>query len=191
MAKQFPALDAPLTAFIGRQHIFFTASAAPGSRVNVSPKDGRSFRVLGPNRAAWLDQTGSGNETAAHTLAGGPLTAMFCAVQGPPLILRLYGHGRIVLRGRPEYARLLADAFDGDEPPGARQIVVLDFDLVQTSCGYGVPLFDYAGERENLRRWAEAKGEDGLDDYRRDKNAVSIDGLPTGMFDETASPAAE
>ncbi|MGA0600234.1 hypothetical protein ACO2Q3_05955 [Caulobacter sp. KR2-114] len=188
MAKQFTALDATLTAFIGRQHVFFAASAAPGSRVNVSPKDGASFRVLGPNRAAWLDQTGSGNETAAHTLAGGPVTVMFCAFQGPPLILRLYGRARIALRGAPDYARLLAEAFAGEEPPGARQIVVLDFDLVQTSCGYGVPLFDHVGERDNLRRWAEAKGEDGLDDYRREKNAVSLDGLPTGMFD---LPAAE
>lgn len=187
MAKQFPALDASLTAFIGRQHIFFAASAAASSRVNISPKDNKSLRVLGPNQVAYLDQTGSGNETSAHMLADGRMTIMFCAFQGPPLILRLYGKGRIWLRGSGEYARLLSESFDAVEPPGARQIVVLDFDLVQTSCGYGVPLFDYVDERENLIRWAESRGADGMDDYRREKNAISIDGLPTGMFDQWAA----
>jgi hypothetical protein len=187
MAKQFPALDAALTAFIGRQHIFFAASATASSRVNVSPKDNKALRVLSPNQVAYLDQTGSGNETSAHMLADGRMTIMFCAFQGPPLILRLYGRGRIHLRGGPKYARLLSEAFDGAEPPGARQIVTLDFDLVQTSCGYGVPLYDYGGERENLVRWAETRGPDGMDEYRREKNAVSIDGLSTGMFDQWAA----
>jgi len=189
MAKQFPALDAALTDFIGRQRIFFTASAADGARINLSPKDGKSFRVLGPNRAAWLDQTGSGNETAAHLRADGRLTVMFCAFEGLPQILRLYGRGRIVPRGGDEYAALLAEPFGGEEPAGARQIVVLDFDLAQTSCGYGVPLFDYVDERPNLIRWATAQGEDGMDAYRRRKNAVSLDGLPTGLIED--APAAE
>jgi hypothetical protein len=189
MAKQFPALDASLTAFIGRQHVFFTASAAAGARINLSPKDAKSFRVLSPNRAAWLDQTGSGNETAAHLRADGRLTVMFCAFEGLPQILRLYGRGRIVPRGGADYAALLAERFAGEEPPGARQIVVLDFDLAQTSCGYGVPLFDYVDERPNLLRWAESQGEAGMDDYRRRKNAVSLDGLDTGLFQ--GAPAAE
>jgi hypothetical protein len=106
---------------------------------------------------------------------------MFCAFEGPPVILRLYGIGKSLVRGTAEYAELLEQLFDNEEPPGARQIVWLDIDLVQTSCGYGVPLFEYAGERPTLIRWAQAKGEDGLTEYRRLKNSVSIDGLPTGL----------
>ncbi|HEX7758078.1 MAG TPA: pyridoxamine 5'-phosphate oxidase family protein [Caulobacteraceae bacterium] len=182
MAKQFPAIDKATGGFICRQHVFFVASAAQSGRVNLSPKDARSLRVLGPNQAAYLDQTGSGNETSAHLKADGRLTFMFCAFEGQPLILRLYGRGRVILRGGAEYQRLLADWFAGEEPPGARQIILLDIDLVQTSCGYGVPLFDYVEERPNLVRWAESRGEEGMEEYRREKNAVSLDGLPTGMF---------
>jgi hypothetical protein len=108
---------------------------------------------------------------------------MFCAFAGPPLILRLYGHGKTLGRGSREYSDLLASAFANEERPGSRQIVVLDVDLVQTSCGYGVPLFAYVDERPTLTRWAEAKGEDRLEEYRRLKNRFSIDGLPTGLFE--------
>lgn len=181
MAKQFPALDDKLVAFIGRQSIFFAASAAEGTRVNLSPRGTDAFRVLGPNRVCWLDRTGSGNETAAHMRADGRLTAMFCAFEGPPLILRLYGRGHVLYRGTAAYEALLAEAFEGREPLGARQIVVLEADLVQTSCGYGVPLFDAVGPRDTLDRWAESKGEEGLAAYRLEKNAVSMDGLPTGL----------
>jgi hypothetical protein len=183
MAKQFQSLEANQQKFILQQRIFFAASAAAEGRVNVSPKDGAALRILSANRVAYLDQTGSGNETAAHLRANGRLTLMFCAFDGPPLILRLYGHGHALLRGRPAYCELLASWFSNLLPPGARQIVVLDVDLVQTSCGYGVPLFEYVDERPTLRRWAEAKGEAGLEDYRRSKNAFSIDGLPTGLLD--------
>jgi hypothetical protein len=113
---------------------------------------------------------------------------MLCAFEGPPTILRLYGQGRILRRGTPEYARLLAEAFDGEEPAGARQIVLLDVDLVQTSCGFGVPLYDYRGERPALNKWAEAKGSEGLEAYRREHNAHSIDGFSTGLLED--EPAA-
>lgn len=190
MAKQFAEIGRQHRDFIERQHIFFTASAAAGSRINLSPKDAASLRVLGPNRVAYLDCTGSGNETSAHMLADGRLTIMLCAFQGPPLIMRLYGVGEVLRRGTVGYDEILAGAFDGREPVGARQIVVLSVDLVQTSCGYGVPLFDYVDERPSLTRWAEAKGEEGLEAYRRAENTVSIDGLPTGWpSDEVAVPA--
>lgn len=190
MAKQFAEIGKQHRDFIERQHIFFTASAAAGSRINLSPKDAASLRVLGPNRVAYLDCTGSGNETSAHMLADGRLTIMLCAFQGPPLIMRLYGVGEVLRRGTAGYDEILAGAFDGREPVGARQIVVLSVDLVQTSCGYGVPLFDYVDERPSLTRWAEAKGEEGLEAYRRAENTVSIDGLPTGWpSDEVAVPA--
>jgi pyridoxamine 5'-phosphate oxidase-like protein len=179
MAKMFASLTPEHQAFLLRQHIFFTASAAASGHVNVSPKDVASFRVLGANRVAYLDQTGSGNETAAHLLADGRLTLMFCSLEGAPLILRLYGRGRVLLRGGDEFKTWLNTVFDGIEHVGTRQIIVLDVERVQTSCGYGVPLYSYVDERQTLRRWAEAKGEDGIRDYWRTRNAESIDGLPT------------
>jgi hypothetical protein len=183
MAKQFGCIEAKHHEFILQQRIFFAASAAAEGRVNVSPKDGAALRILSPNRVAYLDQTGSGNETAAHLRANGRLTIMFCAFAGAPMILRLYGEGRALLRGGRAYSDLLASAFSNEERPGSRQIVVLDIDLVQTSCGYGVPLFDYVADRLTLTRWAEAKGEAGLEEYRRSTNAFSIDGLPTGILE--------
>lgn len=179
MARQFPALTPELTAFIARQPIFFTATAAPGARVNISPREGAALRVPSPNLACYLDQTGSGSETAAHLIADGRITLMLCAFQGPPMILRLYGRGTSLLRGTPDYAALLAAHYAGQEPPGARQIVRILVELVQTSCGYGVPLFEHLGDRDTLRDWATRKGEDGLLAYRAEKNAASIDGLPT------------
>jgi hypothetical protein len=182
MAKDYPALTPHLCEFIAAQHMFFTASAAAGTRINISPRSTDMFRLLGDNAALYLDRTGSGNETAAHMLADGRLTIMFCAVEGPPLILRLYGHGRAIRRGSTEYAELLAAHYADTEPLGARQMLRMDFDLVKTSCGYGVPLYDYQGERETMDKWARAKGVDGLEDYWREKNLASIDGLPTGLL---------
>ena len=184
MAKTFATIDDKHRDFIAHQRIFFTASAADGMHVNVSPRSTDAFRVLGPNTIAYLDRTGSGNETSAHITAGGRVTIMFCAVDGPPLILRLYGKGRVIHRHTPEYARLLAATFGGDAPIGARQIVMLDVDRVQTSCGYGVPLFTYQGERPSMDNWAKAKSPAELAEYRRQKNRLSIDGLPTGMPEE-------
>jgi hypothetical protein len=188
MAKDFPALTDHHRKFIAAQHVFFTASAAAGTRVNLSPRPTDCFAVLSDNAAGYLDRTGSGNETAAHALAGGAMTIMFCAFDGPPLILRLYGRGTPVMRGTAAYNELLAANFAGQEPVGTRQFLRLDFDLVKTSCGYGVPFFDYRDERDQMDRWCEGKGEDGLLAYRQDKNLVSMDGLPTG-FVEAVEPA--
>jgi hypothetical protein len=184
MAKFYPALTDALRDFIGRQHIFFTASAAAGSRVNLSPKGHDCLRVLGPAAVCYLDRTGSGNEAAAHLKADGRLTMMFCAFEGAPMILRLYGRGETFPRGTREYDALLAAHYAGAEPPGARQIVRLAIESVQTSCGFAVPLMDYREDREVLTRWAEQKGEAGLAAYRREKNIASIDGLPTGLAAE-------
>ena len=191
MATQYPSIDAQQQAFIERQHVFFVASAAPDARVNVSPKGLDALRVLGPNRVVYLDRTGSGNETAAHLLADGRLTIMFCAFEGPPRILRLYGRGRVLPRSGAEYADLLAGRFGGEEPVGARQMVELAVEMVQTSCGYGVPTFDYAGERPSLDNWAAQKGETGLRCYRREKNDASIDGLPTGFAEPVLTEPAD
>jgi hypothetical protein len=183
MAKQFPKIEPAHRDFIARQHVFFTGSAAADGRVNVSPKGMDSLRVIDDRTLAYVDLTGSGNETAAHVRAAGRLTLMLCAFEGPPLIMRLYGQGRVVPRGGEEYRRLLDSAFAGEEPPGARQIIVLDVDLVQTSCGYAVPHMSYVEDRPGLVNWADAKGEDGLRAYRAEKNMTSLDGLPTGFVE--------
>ena len=186
MAQQFPEIDARLEKFIAAQRIFFTATATAESRVNVSPREIGALRVLGPNDVVYLDQTGSGNETAAHLRADGRMTILFCAFDGPPRILRLYGTGRVIHRESEEFAALSAAHFP-ELPPGARQIVRLAVEIAQTSCGYGVPLFDYQGERPVLRNWAAGKSAAELEDYWRAKNRVSIDGLPTGLM-EPAGP---
>lgn len=184
MAKKLQGIDASLRDFIAKQRIFFNASAAAEGRVNVSPRDAKSLRVVDENTVVYIDLTGSGNETAAHLQANGRLTLMFCAFEGAPMILRLFGTGRVLRRGSSEYAAVLAQHFDNHEQSGTRQMIVLDVDRVQTSCGYNVPRFDYQGERDTLIRWAEKKGPEGLENYRREKNLRSIDGLPTGLMDE-------
>jgi Pyridoxamine 5'-phosphate oxidase len=181
MGEVFASLAPAHQEFIRRQYIFFTGSAAASGHITISPKDVAALRVVGPNRVAYLDQTGSGNETAAHLLADGRLTLMFCSFEGAPLILRLYGLGRTLFRGSEEYKNWLSTVLDAAEHIGTRQIIVLDVERVQTSCGYGVPLYSYVDERQTLRRWAETKGEDGIRQYWRKKNAESIDGLPTGI----------
>lgn len=178
MAKFYASIEPQLQGFIERQHIFFTATAAAGCRINLSPKGLDGLRVLGPNAVAYLDWTGSGNETAAHIHADGRLTIMLCAFEGPPHILRLYGRGRVLPRGGAEYRRIIDDAFDGKEPRAARQIIVLDVESAQTSCGYGVPVYGYEKERPSLANWADKQ--DDLPAYRSKHNTVSIDGLPAG-----------
>jgi hypothetical protein len=190
MGKQFASMTPAHRNFIARQRIFFAASATATSRVNVSPRPTDALRVLDERTVALLDLTGSGSETAAHLRADGRITLMFCALDEPPSILRLYGRGTSLPRGSEDYAALLASVYGNQEPLGARQIVHIDIDLVQTSCGYGVPLFEYVGERDTLHRWAEQKGDAGLEEYRRQKNARSLDGLPTGLADEDSAPVA-
>jgi hypothetical protein len=187
MGKQFARIEPEHRTFIEQQRIFFVASAPPKGRVNVSPKGLSSFRVLGENDAAYLDCTGSGSETRAHLIASDDkrLTIMFCAFDGDPVILRLYGQGQSLMRGTPEYAALIPQF---EEVPGARQIVRLDVDLVQTSCGLGVPLFDYKQERGGLVRYWTAQGIDNLRKYWGLKNKKSIDGLPTGFAPDSMIP---
>lgn len=181
MAKQFDRILPEHAAFIARQHLFFTGSAAPDGRVNISPKGLDTLRLLGDRTVAYLDLTGSGNETAAHLRLSPRLTLMFCAFEGPPLILRLYGTGRSLGLGTPEFEDR-AGAFT--LLAGTRQIIEVQVDLVQTSCGFGVPLLDFREDRTALTRQAEAWGEAGLRDYWKRKNLSSIDGFPTGLRDE-------
>ena len=177
MDKFFDHIDEALADFINRQHVFFTASAVEEGRVNLSPKGMDCLRILGPRRIAYLDLTGSGNETSAHMEANGRLTVMFCAFDGAPLILRAYGTAQIRRLGSQGYDDLIGHFV---EHVGARQIVDMEIQALQTSCGYAVPLMQFEGHRPNLLRWAEKKGEEGLTNYRHAHNRVSIDGLRTG-----------
>jgi hypothetical protein len=180
MAKLYDQITDRLAEFIQAQPLFFVASAplAADGHVNLSPKGLDCLRILSPTQVAYLDLTGSGNETSAHIQENGRITLMFCAFNGPPNILRLYGQGRTILPGTAEW-ETLRPLFP--EHPGARQIVVADISRVQTSCGYAVPLMDLVGQRDTLVRWAEAKGDHELDAYRQEKNLCSIDGLPTAL----------
>jgi hypothetical protein len=190
MAKLFPAIVPELRAFIEKQQMFFVASAplTAEGHVNMSPKGLDCLRILSPERVAYLDLTGSGNETSAHLRENGRITLMFCAFAGPPRILRLYGHGRTVLPGDAEWTTLRPMFVDY---PGARQIVVADITRVQTSCGFAVPRYDYVAQRATLLDWATAKGPEELEEYRAEKNACSIDGLPTPLGDQlTKEPAS-
>ncbi len=184
MGNQYSKLEQKHQAFISRQKIFFTATAAAESKVNVSPRSTDAFRVLDEASTLYLDRTGSGNETAAHLKADGRMTIMFCAFEGPPQIMRLYGRGRILHRSSKEFAKLLEQHFDGNAPLGARQMVRLDIEMLQTSCGFGVPLFDYKDERSALDRWTEKKGPQGIEDYWREENVESLDGLQTGLIEQ-------
>lgn len=183
MGKVYDAIAPEHEAFIAQQPLFFVGSApaALAGHVNLSPKGLDSFRVIDSSTVAYLDLTGSGNETAAHLTENGRLTIMFCAFSGNPKILRLYCRGRVVTRLSGEWAALRARF---PAIPGDRQIVVGDVTAVQTSCGFGVPLMDVTAQRDQLPRWADAKGADGLRDYRRTRNAVSLDGLLSPTTDE-------
>ncbi len=181
MARFYPQLEPKHRDFIAAQKIFFTASGTPTSRINLSPKGMDSLRVLSPSRVAYLDLTGSGNETAAHLKHDGRLTLMWTSFDADPLILRAYGRGRAVRRQDADWVELRAQF---PALPGERQLIVLDIESVQTSCGYAVPMYTYVGERETLARWAEKKGAVGLLEYWREKNQVSIDGLPTHLLEE-------
>jgi len=173
MGEKYAAINERHSKFIRKQQIFFIATATDESRINLSPKGLDSLRILGDNRVIWLNLTGSGNETAAHLQTDSRMTIMFCAFNGPPLILRLYGTARMILPSDDVWGELYAHF---DPLPGARQIFDVAVDLVYTSCGFGVPLYDFAGERPLLNRWAEKKGEAGIRDYWRDKNSISLDG---------------
>ncbi|OBZ10214.1 pyridoxamine 5'-phosphate oxidase family protein [Bacillus sp. FJAT-26390] len=180
MGKQFDAMLPQHEAFIRQQHIFFVGSAplSEEGHVNISPKGHDCLTILSPNRVAYLDLTGSGNETSAHLDENKRITVMFCAFEGAPNILRLYGTGKVVLPATAEWDAL----YPLFSPlPGARQIIDIEVHKVQTSCGYSIPFMSYEGERETLQRWSVQKGEEGLKEYWKEKNTKSIDGMPTPL----------
>jgi len=182
MAKFSDSILPQHQEFIENQKIFFVSSAplSAEGHINLSPKGIDSFRVLSSNKVAYMDIIGSGNETSAHVLENGRITFMFCAFEGPPNILRLYGKGHTVLPGDKEWDELSGHF---SLQLATRQIIVGDIDKTQTSCGFSVPLYEYMGERDHAEKWANTKGVDGLEAYKKEKNRVSMDGLPTALFD--------
>ena len=180
MGDRYSALTDQHIEFIGNQHIFFVATAGAEGRVNLSPKGMDSFRVIDHSRVAWLNLTGSGNETAAHVLENGRMTVMFCSFDKQPLILRLYGQATTLHQrdeGWAEASALFPDYVS------ARQIFFLDLELVQGSCGYAVPYYELKGERPTLANWADKKGREGVEEYWKDNNTVSLDNKNTGILD--------
>jgi hypothetical protein len=177
MGKVHTAIDGHIREFIEAQRIFFVGSAPldRNGHVNVSPKGRDSFRILGPATVAYIDSTGSGAETIAHLRENRRIVVMFCALEGPPNIVRLHGSGEVIEPHEAEFPALLG-LFKPD--PGVRAIIRIDVDRVSSSCGFAVPRCRYEGERAQLAEWASRKGDDGLKKYRAEKNARSIDGLP-------------
>lgn len=182
MAERFSALEDKHIEFIGEQQMFFVGTAAAKGRVNVSPKGMDTFRVLSPTEVAWLNLTGSGNESAAHVLDNPRMTVMFCSFDKQPLIMRLYGKAEVVHSRDAKWPALLA-LFPEDV--GARQVFRLQLELVLTSCGYGVPRYELLGERPTLKKWSQKHGREGIEQYWRDKNVTSLDGSNTGILGDT------
>jgi Pyridoxamine 5'-phosphate oxidase len=178
MGKRYAELQSDQITFIADQKVFFAATAAPDGRVNLSPKGMESLAVLSPRRILWLNLTGSGNETAAHLALSPRMTLMWMSVTTKPQILRAYGTAQAVHRNDPGWPDLAPHLPD---QPGARQIIDVRIDLVQSSCGYAVPFMDFRQERTVLKAWATDKGPEGLRQYWDDRNRSSLDGFPTGI----------
>lgn len=178
MGRQYDAIDDRLAEFITSQPVFFVATAPLGAdgHVNLSPKglEG-TFAVVDDRTVAYLDLTGSGVETIAHLRENGRIVVMFCAFDGPPRIVRLYGTGSVTPADDPAFAERAAPFKD---LPGARSVITVTVDRIADSCGYAVPRMRYEADRDQLITWAERKGPDGIAAYHADRNATSIDGLP-------------
>lgn len=179
MADQFPNLSPELISWVESQHMFFVATAASHGRVNISPKGGDSLRILDGNTLLWLNLTGSGNESAAHVQDVNRMTVMWCAFEGAPRILRVYGKVETIHPRDTSWdscTEILAPQL------GARQYFKLHIDLVQTSCGYAVPFMDFQEDRTVLKKWSEKHGQEGIVEYWAEKNQISLDGEPTGIL---------
>ena len=187
MGKVFEQLDAPLEQFLRAQQMFFVATAplAGDGHVNLSPKGLDTLRVLDPHTVAYLDYVGSGAETIAHLRENGRIVLMVCAFQGPPRIVRLHGRGDVLEPQDTEFETLRA-LFPPE--PAARAIVRIRLTRIADSCGFGVPLYQFEGDRSQLPAWAERKGARGLAAYQQDKNRKSVDGLPALRWPEIQDP---
>ena len=179
MGQKWQSLNENHINFIREQHMFFVATAPKTGHINLSPKGLDSLRVLSPDKVIWLNLTGSGNETAAHLLEDNRITLMFNSFGEKPLILRIYGTASSIHPQDKSWEEMVAHFPDY---PAKRQIIAIDVELVHTSCGFGVPLYEFAGQRPTLEEWAAKKGEDGIRTYQQEKNETSMDGKPIGKY---------
>jgi hypothetical protein len=179
VGQQYSEIPDRVIGFINAQKIFFVGTATSDSRINISPKGMDSFRIIDKKHVVWLNLTGSGNETSAHIQENSRMTIMFSSFDGKPLILRLYGHAKVIHKNDNEWASLIS-LFPA--MVGARQIFDLHIDLVQTSCGTGVPYFDYVKDRDQHANWSNNRGEEGIKKYWEEKNQESLDGIPTNIL---------
>ncbi|MEZ8142936.1 pyridoxamine 5'-phosphate oxidase [Enterovibrio norvegicus FF-33] len=182
MGQTTKSLNEKQIAFIEKQKLYFVGTAAPTGTVNMSPKGGDSLRVIDSKTLAWLNLTGSGNESAAHVLQDPRMTVMFCAFEGAPLILRAYGTARAIHRNDPEWA-IYSVLFP--ESIASRQIFLLDIDMVQASCGMSVPFFRYESDRDELDKWSAKQGEHGIQRYWLKKNQTSLDGFESQIAEKS------
>ncbi len=178
MSSKFSSISEEQRVFIEQQAIFFVGTAAEEGRVNISPKGRESLKVLDANRIVWRNLTGSGNETASHLISANRITLMWCAFEGKPLILRCYGTAKVFHVTDKEFNELNS-LFPQDN--GARQLFDIQVDLVQTSCGFAVPLMKFESERDILKNWSDQKGKDGIKEYWKEKNVLNLDGKSTGI----------
>lgn len=181
MGDKYKQLNKKHIEFISRQSLFFVGTAASDGLINVSPKGLDSLRVIDESRVVWLNLTGSGNESAAHVAENGRMTIMFCSFDRQPLILRLFGNALVVHQRDKRWTDLI-NLFPPH--PGPRQIFEMNINMVLSSCGYGVPLYDLQQQRTTLTKWAANKGPHGIEDYWREKNRLSLDEKPTGIFED-------
>jgi hypothetical protein len=188
MGKVHEFIDDRIRAFIEAQQMFFVATAPldPSGHLNVSPKGLDTLRIVGPRTLVYLDYVGSGSETIAHLRQNGRIVLMWCAFSGPPNIVRVHGHGDVVEPQDPDFDELRG--LFSTTAPGVRSVIRIAVERVGDTCGFGVPLYEYAGQRSQLSKWAEHKGTDGLEQYQRDKNRASVDGLPSLRWVGVAVP---
>jgi hypothetical protein len=180
MSKHLTEITPDLHDFIDAQKIFFVATSAQEGRINLSPKGYDTLRVLSPKKLVWVNLTGSGNETAAHLLKNDRMTIMFCAFEGKPMILRVYGHAKIYNESDAEFQKHIG-LFE--ENVGSRQIIELNIDSVQTSCGYSIPFMDFKEERGQLNVWSKKQGKEKIKSYWEERNTKSIDGFDTNILE--------
>ncbi len=175
MGKKYPQLEPRHIEFINKQQLFFVSTATKDSRINVSPKDNQSLKIINANKILWLNYTGSGNETAAHLQEDSRMTLLFCSFDDTPNIVRIYGTAKAIHPFNANWKNTLAYF---DKPQGARQIIQLNIDLVANACGFGVPIYEFVKKRTQLENWVQKKAEDGIKQYQQDNNVISLDGQP-------------
>ena len=182
MAVKFDSINKAHIEFIEKQKMFFIGSAGAQGYINVSPKGMDTLKITDENTVVWLNYTGSGNETSAHVQENGRMTIMFNSFDKAPLILKLYGHAAVIHEKDSRWDEMVGHF---ESHVGIRQFFEMKVELVLTSCGYGVPEYEFKGERNTLKKWAEQKGREGIKAYWAEKNVETLDGEQTHILQKS------